>query len=75
MIEDVQDAISDLVELIKTSQSKNKLLKVLLSTLLKQRLEDLDAVVDRAIIRLQVGGFPHFFAHTTRLQAQFTLTF
>eukprot|EP00752_Nemacystus_decipiens_P018469 g16559.t1 len=55
LIEDVHDAIFDLVELIKTFQSKNKLSKVFLSTLFKRRQEELDAVVDRAITRLQLG--------------------
>ncbi|CAM9774536.1 unnamed protein product, partial [Scytosiphon promiscuus] len=55
LIEDVHDAIYDLVELIKTFQSKNKLSKVFLSTLFKRRQEELDAVVDRAITRLQLG--------------------
>lgn len=36
LMDDVHDAISDLVELIKTYQSKNKLSKVLMSTLFKQ---------------------------------------
>ena len=54
LIEDVHDAIFDLVELIKTFQSKNKLSKLLLSTLFKRRRDELDAVVDRAITRLQV---------------------
>ena len=52
----VHDAILDLVELIKTFQSKNKLSKLFLSTLFKRRQEELDAVVDRAIMRLQVSG-------------------
>lgn len=56
LIEDVHDAISDLVELIKTYRSKNKLLQVLMSTLFKRRQDELDAVVDRAITRLQVSG-------------------
>lgn len=54
MIEDVHDAIFDMVELIKAYQSKSKLSKVLMSTLFKRRQEELHAVVDRAIIRLQV---------------------
>lgn len=54
LIEDVHDAISDLVELTKVYQSKNKLSKVLMSTLFKRRQGELDAVVDRAITRLQV---------------------
>ena len=55
LIEDVQDAIFDLVELMKTFQSKNKLSKLFMSTLFKRRQEELDAVVDRAIMRLQVA--------------------
>ncbi|CAM9849898.1 unnamed protein product [Ectocarpus sp. 6 AP-2014] len=55
LIEDVHDAIFDLVELIKTFQSKNKLSKLFLSTLFKRRKDELDAVVDRAITRLQLG--------------------
>lgn len=54
LIEDVHDAISDLVELTKVYQSKNKLSKLLMSTLFKRRQGELDAVVDRAITRLQV---------------------
>lgn len=57
LIEDVNDAIFDLVELIKTYQSKKKLSKVLMSTLFKRRQDELDAVVDRAIVRLQVSGW------------------
>ena len=56
LIEDVHDAIFDLVELIKTFQSKNKVSKLFLSTLFKRRQDELDAVVDRAITRLQVNG-------------------
>ncbi|CBN75056.1 Transmembrane receptor kinase [Ectocarpus siliculosus] len=55
LIDDVHEAIFDLVELIKTYQSKNKLSKVLMSTLFKRRQDELDAVVDRAIVRLQLG--------------------
>ncbi|CAN0158219.1 unnamed protein product, partial [Ectocarpus sp. 4 AP-2014] len=55
LIEDVHDAIYDLVELMKTFQSKSKLSKLCLSTLFKRRQDELDAVVDRAIMRLQLG--------------------
>lgn len=55
-MEDVHDAVFDLVELIKTYQSKNKLSKVLMSTMFKRRQDELDAVVDRAILRLHVSG-------------------
>ncbi|CAN0504915.1 unnamed protein product, partial [Ectocarpus sp. 12 AP-2014] len=55
MIEEVHGAIFDLVQLIKTYQSKNKLSRLFLSTLFKRRQEELDAVVDQAIMRLQLG--------------------
>lgn len=60
MIEDVHGAIFDLVQLIKTFQSKNKLSRLLTSTLFKQRQEELDAVVNQAIMRLQVIGIQPF---------------
>ena len=50
----MHDAVFDLVELIKTYQSKNKLSKVLMSTLFKQRQMELEAVIDRVVVRLQV---------------------
>ena len=56
LIDGVHDAISDVLELIKTFQSRNKLSKLFLSTLFKRRHEELNAVVDRAITRLQVSG-------------------
>ena len=56
----MHDAISDLVELIKTFQSKNKLSQLFLSTLFKRRQDELDAVVDRAIMRLQVSSVSPF---------------
>lgn len=55
MIEDVHTAIFDMVELIKTYQSKNRLLRLFLSTLFKRRQEELEAVVDQAIMRLQAS--------------------
>ncbi|CAM9241877.1 unnamed protein product [Scytosiphon promiscuus] len=55
LIEEVHEAIIDLVDLIRTFQSKNKLSKAFMSTLFKRRQDELDAVVDRAILRLQLG--------------------
>lgn len=65
LVEDVHDAIFGLVELIKTFKSKNKLSKLFLSTLFKRRQDELDAVVDRAIMRLQVS-VDHRFSCTLR---------
>lgn len=56
LIEEVHAAVFDLMELIRAFQSKNKLSKVFMSTLFKRRQEELDAVVDRAVMRLQVSG-------------------
>ncbi|CAM9240971.1 unnamed protein product, partial [Hapterophycus canaliculatus] len=53
LVQEVHEAISDLLGLIKTFQSKNKLSKLFLSTLFRRRQEELDAVVDRVIVRLQ----------------------
>ncbi|CAM9974678.1 unnamed protein product, partial [Scytosiphon promiscuus] len=55
LIEDVHFAISDLVELLKTYESKNKLSKLLTSTQFKRRQSELDAAVNQAITRLQLG--------------------
>lgn len=54
LVEDVHDAIADLVELIRTYQSKNKLSQVMVSTLFRRRQEEAEAVIERAIARLQV---------------------
>ena len=56
MMDDVHDAIFDLVELIKTYQSKNRLSQLLMSTLFRRRQDEMGAVVDRAILSLQVSG-------------------
>ncbi|CAM9607513.1 unnamed protein product [Laminaria digitata] len=55
MIEDVHDAIFDLVELIKTYQSKNQLSQLLTSTIFRRRQDEMGAVVDRAILGLHLG--------------------
>lgn len=53
-IEEVRDAIGNLVGLIKAYQSKNKVAQVMMSTLFKRRQEEAEAVIDRAMSRLQV---------------------
>lgn len=57
MMEEVHDAIYDLLELTKTYQSKNRLLQLLTSTLFKRRQDEMGAVVDRAILSLQVSTY------------------
>ncbi|CAM9178344.1 unnamed protein product, partial [Laminaria digitata] len=59
MMEDVHDAIFDLVELIQTYQSKQKLSQLLTSTLFRRRQDEMGAVVDRAILGLQLGLHVH----------------
>lgn len=51
----MHDAVADLVELVKTFKSKNKLAQVMMSTLFKQRQAEADAVIDNAMSRLQVS--------------------
>ncbi|CAN0344297.1 unnamed protein product [Ectocarpus sp. 12 AP-2014] len=55
LMEEVHDAVSDLVELIKSYHNKSKLGKVLTSTLFKRRQDELNAVIDRAIWGLHLG--------------------
>lgn len=55
LIEDVRDAVADLVELIKTYRSKNRMSQVIMSTLFKRRQEEADAVIDRAVSHLHVS--------------------
>lgn len=55
LIEEVRFQVGNLVDLIKTYQSRNKLSKVLLATSFKRRQEDLEAAIDRALDRLQVS--------------------
>lgn len=54
LIQDVHDAVADLVELIKTYKSKNRLAQVVVSSLFKRRQEEADAVISCAMSRLQV---------------------
>lgn len=60
LVQAVHKAISELVELVKTFQNKNKLLRLLTSTLFKKRQAELNAAVDRAISHFQVGEAPLF---------------
>ena len=60
LVQAVHKAISELVELVKTFQNKNKLLRLLTSTLFKKRQAELNTAVDRAIAHFQVGEAPLF---------------
>ncbi|CAN0080537.1 unnamed protein product, partial [Ectocarpus sp. 12 AP-2014] len=72
LMEEVHDAVSDLVELIKSYHNKSKLGKVLTSTLFKRRQDELNAVIDRAIwglhlgLQVQVG---HDVAHLVKVES------
>ncbi len=55
MFDDVRDAIGDLVDLIKTYQSRNRLSKVLTSSVFKRREEEANLAIDRAILRSNVS--------------------
>ena len=56
MIENVQGAIGDLVDLIKTFRSKNKITQVVVSTLLKRRMDETQAVINDACSELMVSS-------------------
>ncbi|CAM9308013.1 unnamed protein product, partial [Laminaria digitata] len=55
LMAEVHQTVSDLVELIKAYQSKNKLSKLLMSTLFRRREDEMGAIVDRAIVCMQFG--------------------
>lgn len=55
LVEDVFDAVEDLVEIIKTFESKNRLGQIISSSLFKRRVEKAEALIDSTIVRLQVG--------------------
>lgn len=57
-IEEVHGAIFDLSQLMTAYHSMSRLNKLLKSTLFKRRHDELNAVVDQAIIRLQVSAVP-----------------
>lgn len=57
LIEDVQTAVRDMVELIKTYRSKRRISQVIVSTMFKRRMDEMEAVIDRAISDLNVSLF------------------
>lgn len=64
MIEDVHDAVADLVEIIKTYRSKHKMAQVMTSTIFKRRQEEAEALIDRAVSHLHVSaGLQHFLVY------------
>lgn len=56
MIENVQGAIGDLVDLIKTFRSKNKITQVVVSTLFKRRMDETQAVINDSCSELMVSS-------------------
>lgn len=61
LIEDVHGAIADLVELIKTFRSKNRMAQAMTSTLFKRRQEEAEALIDRAVSHLHVSAASSLF--------------
>lgn len=64
LIEDVRDAVGDLVQLIRTYQSKGTIFQVMMSTMVKRRQKEAEAVIQEAIGRLQVRGKYGKYAYT-----------
>ena len=54
VIEDVRDAIADLIDIIKTYRSGNRLRQVLTSSVFKRREEEANLAIDRAVTLLNV---------------------
>ncbi|CAM9572153.1 unnamed protein product [Ascophyllum nodosum] len=54
LLEDVYDSVSDLVGVMQTYNAKGKISRLLVSTLFKRRQEEAEAVLNRAISRLQL---------------------
>lgn len=68
LVEDVHEAIRDLVQIMQVYNSKNKISKIVVSSLIKRRQEEAEAAVNVAISRLQVSTSPSIgcvdsFAH------------
>lgn len=57
LLEDVRESIDELVQVVKTYQTKSKFARVMTSSLFKKRLEEAEAVINMAIIRLQVRAW------------------
>lgn len=56
LIENVQEAIGDLVDLIKTFRSKNKITQVVVSTMFKTRMDETQAVINQTFSELMVSS-------------------
>ena len=56
LLEDVYDSVSDLVDIMQTYNTKSKISRLFMSTLFKRRQEEAEAVINRAISRLQVSS-------------------
>lgn len=69
-VKSVQDAVSNLLQLIKTYKSSHTIIQVITSQLFKHRKEQLEAVVKRAMDGLNVSLVPvvnHWFLISSRL--------
>lgn len=56
LLENIRESIDDLVQLIQTYKSKNKLVRVITSSLFKRRQEALEFAINGALSHLQVRG-------------------
>ena len=56
LLEDVHDSVSDLVGIMQTYNAKGRISRLFMSTLFKRRQEEAEAVLNRAISRLQVSS-------------------
>lgn len=57
LIEDVNTAVGDMVELVKVYRTKGRISQVVCSTMFRRRMEETEAVIDRAMSDLKVSFF------------------
>ena len=63
LLEDVHDSVSDLVGIMQTYNAKGRISRLFMSTLFKRRQEEAEAVLNRAISRLQVSSANRWLQH------------
>lgn len=56
LIGDVQDAIGDMLDLIRTYSSKRRITQVVVSTLFKRRMDETEAVINQTFADLMVSS-------------------
>ena len=67
LLEEVRISVDDLLQIMQAYRSKNKIKRILISTLFKRRQEEAEMAIDRAMSRLQVSSAGHDMFDSTAL--------